>query len=51
MHKARHIVLVTLVAFIIAARVNVSVGEWYAENLYPLYLQYYHSWFPGFLFQ
>ena len=35
MHKARHIVLVTLVAFIIAARVNVSVGEWYAANLYP----------------
>ena len=49
MHKARHIVLVTLVAFIIAARVNVSVGEWYAANLYPIIsagLSFLVSWIP-----
>ena len=49
MHKARHIVLVTLVAFIIAARVNVSVGEWYAVNLYPIIsagLSFLVSWIP-----
>ena len=49
MIKARHIVLVTLVAFIIAARVNVSVGEWYAANLYPIIsagLSFLVSWIP-----
>jgi hypothetical protein len=49
MHKARHIVLVTLVAFIIAARANVSVGEWYAEHLYPIIstgLSFLVSWIP-----
>ena len=49
MHKARHIVLVTLVSFIVIARVNVSVGEWYAAHLYPIIstgLSFLVSWIP-----
>ena len=49
MIKARHIVLVTLVAFIIAARVNVSVGEWYATQVFPYVsavLSLLVSWIP-----
>ena len=49
MIKVRHILLAFLVAFIIAARVNVSVGEWYAANLYPIIsagLSFLVSWIP-----
>ena len=49
MIKTRHILLVTLVAFIVAARVNVSVGEWYATHLYPTIsagLSFLVSWIP-----
>ena len=49
MIKARHILLVTLVAFIGAARINVSVGEWYATHLYPIIstgLSFLVSWIP-----
>ena len=35
MKKTRYIILFLLAAFIIAARINVSSGEWYATCLYP----------------
>ena len=35
MKKVRYIILLILAAFIIAARINVSVGEWYATHLFP----------------
>ena len=49
MIKARHILLSALVAFIGAARVNVSVGEWYATHLYPIIsavLSFLIAWIP-----
>ena len=49
MIKARHILLAALAAFVVAARVNVSVGEWYATNLYPTIsagLSFLVSWIP-----
>lgn len=33
--KARHIVLLILVVFILAARFSVSIGEWYSTILFP----------------
>lgn len=49
MLKIRYIILSILSAFIIAARVNVSVGEWYATSLYPYIsttLSLLVSWIP-----
>lgn len=49
MLKIRYIILLILSAFIIAARVNVSVGEWYATSLYPYIsttLSLLISWIP-----
>ena len=49
MLKIRYIILLILSAFIIAARVNVSVGEWYATHLYPYIsaiLSLLVSWIP-----
>lgn len=49
MKKTRYIILFFLVAFIIAARINVSVGEWYATRLYPYIstaLSMLVSWIP-----
>lgn len=49
MLKIRYIILSILSAFIIAARVNVSVGEWYATYLYPYIsttLSLMVSWIP-----
>ena len=49
MLKIRYITLSILSAFIIAARVNVSVGEWYATSLYPYIsttLSLLVSWIP-----
>ena len=49
MKKTRHIILLILSVFIIAARVNVSVGEWYAKHLYPYIstsLSLLVSWIP-----
>lgn len=49
MKKTRHIILLILFVFIIAARVNVSVGEWYATHLYPYIstsLSLLVSWIP-----
>lgn len=49
MGKARHILLAFLVAFIIAARINVAIGEWYATHLYPAIsagLSFLVAWIP-----
>ena len=49
MKKTRHIILLILSVFIIAARVNVSVGEWYATHFYPYIstsLSLLVSWIP-----
>ena len=49
MKKTKHIILLILSVFIIAARVNVSVGEWYATHLYPYIstsLSLLVSWIP-----
>lgn len=49
MKKTRHIILLILLVFIIAARFNVSVGEWYAIHLYPYIsaaLSLLVSWIP-----
>ena len=49
MKKTRYIILFLLAAFIIAARVNVSSGEWYATCLYPhisISLSLLVSWIP-----
>lgn len=49
MKKARYMILSVLVAFIIAARINVSIGEWYAVHLYPYIstaLSLTVSWIP-----
>ena len=49
MLKIRYIILLILSAFIIAARINVSVGEWYATSLYPYIsttLSLLVSWIP-----
>ena len=35
MKKVRYIIFLILATFIIAARINVSVGEWYAIHLFP----------------
>lgn len=34
--KFRHIVLIILVVFVLAARFSVSIGEWYSTTVYPL---------------
>ena len=34
--KFRHIVLIILVVFALAARFSVSIGEWYSTTVYPL---------------
>lgn len=49
MIKVRHILLAVLVAFIVAARINVSIGEWYATQIYPFLsavLSFLVSWIP-----
>lgn len=49
MKKTGYMILFVLTAFIIAARVNVSVGEWYAIHLYPYIsavLSFPVSWIP-----
>ena len=49
MIKVRHILLAFLVAFIVAARINVSIGEWYATQIYPFLsavLSFLVSWIP-----
>lgn len=49
MQRIRYIILLILSAFIIAARINVSVGEWYATHLYPYIsaiLSLLVSWIP-----
>lgn len=49
MKKTRYIILFVLASFIIAARTNVSVGEWYAAHLYPYIstvLSFLVSWIP-----
>ena len=47
--KTRHILLAVLVAFIVTARINMSIGEWYATHLYPTIsagLSFLVSWIP-----
>ena len=47
--KLRHIVLFILVAFVLAARFFVQIGEWYSVVLYPLIsaaLSWLVSWIP-----
>lgn len=47
--KFRHIFLSTLVAFIIAARFSVRIGEWYSTCLYPVIssaISWILSWNP-----
>ena len=34
--KFRHIILIILVVFVLAARFSVSIGEWYSTTVYPL---------------
>lgn len=34
--RFRHIVLIILVVFVLAARFSVSIGEWYSTTVYPL---------------
>lgn len=49
MKKTRYIILFVLAAFIIVARFDVSVGEWYATYLYPYIsavLSLLVSWIP-----
>ena len=49
MKKTRYIILFVLAAFIIVARFDVSVGEWYATYLYPYILAVLSllvSWIP-----
>lgn len=47
--RLRHIVLLILVAFVLAARFYVHIGEWYSVTLYPLIssaLSWLASWIP-----
>lgn len=47
--KVRHIVLSVLVAFVLAARFSVSIGEWYSTALFPMIsaaLSWLVSWIP-----
>lgn len=47
--RIRHILLIVLVAFIIAARADEHIGEWYATGLYPVIsagLSFLVSWIP-----
>ena len=49
MMRVRHIILAILVAFIVTARINVVVGEWYAIHLYPAIssgLSFLVAWIP-----
>ena len=49
MMRVRHIILAILVAFIVTARINVFVGEWYAIHLYPAIssgLSFLVAWIP-----
>ena len=45
----RYILILALAAFIIAARLNVNIGEWYAVTIYPIVssvLSFSFSWIP-----
>ena len=47
--RIRHIFLIVLVAFIIAARADEHIGEWYATGLYPVIsagLSFLVAWIP-----
>ena len=49
MRNLKYIVLFLLVAFILVARSNLAVGEWYAVSLYPIIsavLSFAVSWIP-----
>ena len=49
MKKFRYIILFLLAAFILVARNNVAVGEWYAAAIYPAVsaaLSFCVSWIP-----
>lgn len=49
MKTARYIILSVLAAFIVAARTDVRLGEWYAVTVYPLVssaLSFAVSWIP-----
>ena len=47
--RHRHIILAILIAFVLAARFSVRIGEWYSTVIYPLvsgFLSYSVSWIP-----
>lgn len=47
--RHRHIILILLLAFVLAARFSVRTGEWYSTVIYPLvsgFLSYSVSWIP-----
>ena len=49
MKTFRYIILLALAAFIVAARFNVQIGEWYAVTVYPVIstvLSFCVSWIP-----
>ena len=47
--RHRHIILAILIAFVLAARFSVRIGEWYSTVIYPLvsgFLSFAVSWIP-----
>lgn len=47
--RHRHIILIILLAFVLAARFSVRIGEWYSTAIYPHvsgFLSYSVSWIP-----
>ena len=47
--RHRHIILIVLLAFVLAARFSVEIGEWYSIVIYPVisgFLSYAVSWIP-----
>lgn len=47
--RRRHIILAILIAFVLAARFSVRIGEWYSTVIYPPvsgFLSYLVSWIP-----
>ena len=47
--RHRHIILIVLLAFVLAARFSVRIGEWYSTVIYPHvsgFLSYSVSWIP-----
>lgn len=47
--RRRHIILIILLAFVLAARFSVRIGEWYSIVIYPVvsgFLSYAASWIP-----